>query len=130
MSESTSRGPDLMRIGELSRRTSVSQRLLRYYEQQGLLTSHRAPSGYRYYPDEAVTIVSQIRNLLAAGLNTEMIRDVLPCARGELPVLEPCPELLATLRTQLAAIDERVDCLQRTRTALATYLATTETTAS
>lgn len=120
------RAPDLMKIGELSRRTGVSQRLLRYYENQGLLTSERAPSGYRYYPEEAVTIVAQIRNLLAAGLNTETIRTVLPCARGELPVLEPCPDLLAALRTQLEAIDDRVACLQQTRTALATYLTATE----
>lgn len=115
-----------MKIGELSRRTGVSQRLLRYYEQQGLLTSQRAPSGYRYYPAEAITVVAQIRNLLAAGLNTETIRTVLPCARGELPALEPCPNLLATLRTELTAIDDRLSCLQQTRTALATYLAATE----
>lgn len=115
-----------MKIGELSRRTGVSQRLLRYYEQQGLLTSERAPSGYRYYPEEAVTVVAQIRNLLAAGLNTETIRTVLPCARGELPVLEPCPDLVATLRTQLAAIDDRLTCLQGTRNTLADYLAATD----
>ncbi|MER7010975.1 MerR family transcriptional regulator [Saccharopolyspora sp. NPDC000359] len=115
-----------MKIGELSRRTGVSQRLLRYYEQQGLLTSQRAPSGYRYYPAEAITVVAQIRNLLAAGLNTETIRTVLPCARGELPTLEPCPDLLATLRAELTAIDDRLTCLQQTRTALATYLEATE----
>ncbi|MEV0701582.1 MerR family transcriptional regulator [Saccharopolyspora sp. NPDC050389] len=115
-----------MKIGELSRRSGVSQRLLRYYEQQGLLASERAPSGYRYYREEAVTIVAQIRNLLAAGLNTETIRTVLPCARGELPILEPCPDVLATLRTQLAAIDDRLTCLQQTRTALATYLTATD----
>ncbi|MGP4021537.1 MerR family transcriptional regulator [Saccharopolyspora sp. 5N708] len=115
-----------MKIGELSHRTGVSQRLLRYYEQQGLLASERAPSGYRYYSEDAVTVVAQIRNLLAAGLNTETIRTVLPCARGELPVLEPCSDLLATLRTQLAAIDDRLACLQQTRTALATYLTATQ----
>lgn len=31
-----------MRIGELSKRTGVSPRSLRYYEEQGLLTSSRS----------------------------------------------------------------------------------------
>ncbi|QIZ39561.1 MerR family DNA-binding transcriptional regulator [Saccharopolyspora sp. ASAGF58] len=39
-----------MKIRELSHRTGVSQRLQRYYEQQGLLTSERARSGYRVLP--------------------------------------------------------------------------------
>jgi DNA-binding transcriptional MerR regulator len=34
-----------MRIGELSRRTGVSQRSLRYYEEQGLLMPARLASG-------------------------------------------------------------------------------------
>jgi hypothetical protein len=34
-----------MLIGELSTRTGVSQRLLRYYEEQGLLSRARDPNG-------------------------------------------------------------------------------------
>ncbi|MCX5095152.1 MerR family DNA-binding transcriptional regulator [Streptomyces sp. NBC_00365] len=34
-----------MRIGELSRRTGVPTRILRYYEEQGLLGPERAPNG-------------------------------------------------------------------------------------
>lgn len=115
-----------MKIGDLSRQTGVSQRLLRYYEQQGLLSSHRAPSGYRHYSPEAVTVVRQIRRLLAAGLTTEVIRDILPCARGEVPVLDPCPDLLATLRSQLSGIDDRISCLQQTRGALVDFLTAAE----
>jgi hypothetical protein len=43
-----------VRIGELSRRTRVSERLLRYYEEQGLLRPGRRPSGYREYGDADV----------------------------------------------------------------------------
>ena len=119
-----------MKIGELAHRTGVNHRLLRYYEEQGLLTSHRAPSGYRYYPPEAVTVVRQIRQLLAAGLTTEIIRDILPCARGEVPTLDPCPDLLTTLRRELGNIDDRIDCLQQTRNALADFLTATDHIAS
>ncbi|MBB6171767.1 DNA-binding transcriptional MerR regulator [Nocardiopsis mwathae] len=111
-----------MRIGELSRRTGVSTRLLRYYEEQGLLDAERLPNGYRSYGDGAVATVHQIRALLAAGLSTQVIKDVLPCARGEVPTLEPCPNLLATLRRELGAIDARMDALRTTRESLSGFL--------
>lgn len=38
-----------MLIGELSRRTGVSARSLRYYEAQGLLSAGRGANGYRDY---------------------------------------------------------------------------------
>jgi len=53
-----------VRIGELSRRTGVSVRLLRYYEEQGLLSPGRAGNGYREYRDGDVDVVRQIRTLL------------------------------------------------------------------
>ncbi|GAA1996639.1 MerR family transcriptional regulator [Nocardiopsis rhodophaea] len=114
-----------MRIGELSRHTGVSTRLLRYYEEQGLIRAERSANGYRAYRGDAVATVRQIRALLAAGLSTEVIRDVLPCARGEVPALEPCPDLLATLRRELDAIDARIDALRETRESLADFLRAT-----
>ncbi|HEY6739696.1 MAG TPA: MerR family transcriptional regulator, partial [Actinopolymorphaceae bacterium] len=62
-----------MRIGELSRRTGVSVRALRYYEEQGLLTSERLPSGYRDYPESAADRVRQIQVLFSAGLRSAKI---------------------------------------------------------
>jgi DNA-binding transcriptional MerR regulator len=40
-----------MHIGELSERTNISRRLLRYYEEQGLIFSERSPNGYRSYDE-------------------------------------------------------------------------------
>lgn len=64
-----------MRIGELSRRTGVSARSLRYYEAQGLLTSVRSEAGQRHYSDAAVQRVSLIRQLFGAGLSSRGDRD-------------------------------------------------------
>ncbi|MCP2170381.1 MerR family transcriptional regulator [Goodfellowiella coeruleoviolacea] len=113
-----------MRIGELARRTGVSPRLLRYYEEQGLLAPERTANGYRSYSADAPLLVTQIRGLLSAGLPTEVIRDILPCARGAEPELEPCPDLMATLREELAGMDARIACLRQNRDALARYLDT------
>ncbi|KWT58625.1 MerR family transcriptional regulator [Streptomyces albus subsp. albus] len=111
-----------MLIGELSRRTGVSPRLLRYYEEQGLLEARRAPNGYRSYDDDTLLTVRQVRALLEAGLTTEVIRAVLPCARGEQPKFEMCVDVQAILSQALEATDERIDDLRRSRSALAGYL--------
>lgn len=72
-----------MLIGELSRLTGVNAHQLRYYEAQGLLTADRGANGYREYDDSAVLRVKQIRHLLAAGLSSEDIAYLLPCAVSE-----------------------------------------------
>ncbi|MBZ4320252.1 MerR family transcriptional regulator [Streptomyces huiliensis] len=83
-----------MRIGELARRSGVSPRALRYYEEQGLLRPERRPSGYREYGEDAVRTVRDVRTLLAAGLGTATIAAVLPCTAGdEALVLPDCSPL-------------------------------------
>src|SRR5437868_1330882 len=62
-----------MLMKEMVQRTGVHERLLRYYEQQGLLTPERLPSGYRVYRDADLETVRRIRYLLAAGLTTTLI---------------------------------------------------------
>lgn len=104
-------------IGELAQRTGVSGRLLRYYEDQGLLESHRLPNGYRDYDEPAVETVHQVRALLAAGLPTRLIKQVLPCAEGE-SGLRPCPGVLDKLRTQLDELDRRASEIARAREVL------------
>ena len=117
-----------MRIGELARATGASHRMLRYYEEQGLLAAERGENGYRHYQDDAPVTVAQIRGLLSAGIPVSVIRDILPCAQGSVPALEPCPELIAGLRSELAGLDARIACLQAHRTALHGYLTATGST--
>jgi DNA-binding transcriptional MerR regulator len=94
-----------MRIGELSRRTRVSVRLLRYYEAQGLLDPSRTTSGYREYDTSAPQTVDQIRRLLRAGISTRAIAEILPCVRVEGETMTPtCPRS----RAQIAAERDRV----------------------
>lgn len=111
-----------MKIGELSHRTGVNAHQLRYYEAQGLLEAGRRSNGYREYADDAVLRVKQIRHLLSAGLNSEDIAYVLPCATGETPVLIGCPELLASMRSRLRRLDDQVAALTTSRHALVDYI--------
>ncbi|UGT56611.1 MerR family transcriptional regulator [Nocardia asteroides] len=68
-----------MRIGELSTRTGASVRSLRYYEEQGLLTSARSSSGQRHYTAEHVDRVHLLRRLYAAGLSSRTILQLVVC---------------------------------------------------
>lgn len=113
-----------MRIGELSRRTSTSRRLLRYYEEQGLIAADRAPNGYREYDERFVDRVLQIRGLLDAGLPTRVIRQILPCLDKPRTIYFPdaTPEMLATLRHERDRMTERIRFLTRNRDAIDEYL--------
>lgn len=102
-----------MRIGELERRTGVSRRLLRYYEEQRLLHPRRDANGYRIYAESDVALVGRIRELLAAGLNTEMIEDLLPCALDGQHGLIPCGASLGSLSARLSELDAQLAALSR-----------------
>ncbi|MFE1591219.1 MerR family transcriptional regulator [Nocardia sp. NPDC058705] len=106
-----------MRIGELSKRTGVSARSLRYYEEQGLLTSSRSDTGQRHYSDAAVERVSLIQQLFDAGMSSRVIATVLPCVEtpGDPAVVE---EAFETMTRERARIDADIAHLVETRAAL------------
>lgn len=113
-------GGDGMRIGELAHRTGVSRRLLRYYEEQGLLHPVRLPNGYREYADGDIAAVRHIRVLLDAGLRTAVIAGILDCVDdGDGPahrlVTTGCPGAMARLRREHARITTAIDRLDHSR---------------
>lgn len=97
-----------MRIGELAGRAGVSTRALRYYEEQGLLSPERTPSGQRLYPESAVDRVRLIQQLYAAGLASRMIASFLPCVDAQ----RAEPEMVERLRAERARITATVAELQ------------------
>jgi DNA-binding transcriptional MerR regulator len=114
-----------VRIGELSGRTGVPARLLRYYEEQGLLHPERDGSGYRSYGEADAGRVTQIRGLLEAGLTTEIIRRILPFLDGGIHLPAQCltADTARLLEREAERLGQRIDCLSRNRDALLRYLA-------
>jgi DNA-binding transcriptional MerR regulator len=106
-----------VRIGELARRTGVSERSLRYYEQQGLLRSERTPGGQREYPERAVDRVIRIQELFAAGLHSKKIAQLLPCMRDADggPSEIATPQLLDDLTAERNRINRMIDDLVNSR---------------
>ena len=114
-----------MRIGELRHRTGVSQRLLRYYEEQGLIHPARRPSGYRDYSDSDVATVLHIRTLLAAGLSTATIAELLPCMGTDgARLVADCPELLVDLNRERDRLTAAIGELETARRTLDGVIAT------
>lgn len=109
-----------MRIGELARRTGVSERSLRYYEQQGLLASDRTPGGQREYAERAVDRVIHIQELFAAGLPSRTIGSLLPCMRDSDggPSPDATPRLVAELTAERKRLDRAIRDLANTRDVL------------
>lgn len=113
-----------MRIGELSRRTETSRRLLRYYEEQELIVSRRTENGYRTFDESTVDRVSQVRGLLDAGLPTRIIKQILPCLDKPRTIHFPdiTPEMTELLERERDRMTQRAECLLRNRNAIAEYL--------
>ncbi|MCP2251611.1 DNA-binding transcriptional regulator, MerR family [Prauserella aidingensis] len=104
-----------LRVGDLAARTGVSARLLRYYENQGVLPARRSSSGQRLFDATAVDQVLRIRELLDAGLPLRVIRELIDCIRAP-GRLEPCA--VPVLAEHLTEYDSRIAELVTTRDSL------------
>ena len=120
-----------MRIGELSRRAGVATRMLRYYEEQGLLAPARTGNTYREYDERDVARAEQVALMVRSGLPTRLIKALLDLedALARDPA-ESCPaEVAGLFADELHELDSRIACLERSRATIAEYLARTRETA-
>ncbi|MFI2711374.1 MerR family transcriptional regulator [Micromonospora sp. NPDC018662] len=114
-----------MRIGELSRRTGIPVRMLRYYEERGLLAPQRTPSGYRRYAEADVERAMLVRSLIRSGLPTRLIPPLLRDPFGPVAAGEPGDdegEMVALFTAELARLDNRIACLSLSRDAVRRHL--------
>ncbi|MFJ6041760.1 MerR family transcriptional regulator [Brachybacterium paraconglomeratum] len=98
-------------IGELSARTGVSARSLRYYEEQGLLTPARTTAGHRRFDAEAVDRVLLVQRLFAAGLTSTEIAPLLPPLLGR---SDGAADGINSLRTHRRELEGRIARLRDT----------------
>ena len=111
-----------MLIGELATECGVSARSVRHYEKCGLLASERSPNGYRVYSPSDVETVRRIKALLNVGLPVATIALLLPCVLDASPRVDPCADLLATLRAEVTRLDTRAAEIARCRGLIAGIL--------
>lgn len=96
-----------MQIGELAKRTSCSVRVIRHYEQCGLLLSTRGDNGYRQFDQDAVDHVMRIRVLLRNGFNVDEIRPVV-LMHDPRPRKLVCADVIRLYESKLKEIEHRI----------------------
>jgi DNA-binding transcriptional MerR regulator len=115
-----------MKIGELSKRANVAPRVIRYYEQQGLLEVGRADNGYRDYTDTDAERLERVAGLVRAGIPTRLVKVLVDAEDAAARDEETCPrEVADLLSAELDGLDERIACLTRSRDTIRTYLSRT-----
>jgi DNA-binding transcriptional MerR regulator len=116
-----------MKIGEVAERTQVAPRMIRYYEQQGLLDADRSANGYRTYSEDDVARVGRVAGLVQAGLPTRLVRVLVEAEDAAERNEETCPLAVAEqLADELRGLEERIACLSRSRDTVRAYLLRTE----
>ena len=95
-----------MLIGDVTRRSGVPAKTLRYYEDIGLLhTPARTPSGYRTFDDSVLDRLAFIRSAQAIGLSLGEIRSIVALRDdGE----TPCCHVLELLRARSSEIGRTI----------------------
>lgn len=105
--------PDSLTIGQVADRSGVPHTALRFYEDAGLITSHRTSGNQRRYSRAVLRRLAFIRTAQRVGLSLEAIRsalDTLP--DGRTPTKSDWARLSHSWRAEL---DARIDALHRLR---------------
>jgi MerR family transcriptional regulator, redox-sensitive transcriptional activator SoxR len=104
---------DYLTIGEAAHRAGVATSTLRFYEDEGLIESHRTPGNQRRFRRSELRRIAIIRAAQTFGLSLAEISkalDTLPS--GRVPTRRDWERLSRSWR---GLIDERIAALQRLR---------------
>lgn len=100
-------------IGQLADRAGVATSALRYYEDQGLITSERTAGNQRRYAQATLRRVAFIRSAQRVGLTLEEIGEALATLpAGRTPTREDWTRLSRAWRSRL---DEQIARIERLR---------------
>ncbi|MCL5999601.1 MAG: heavy metal-responsive transcriptional regulator [Chloroflexi bacterium] len=101
----------MFQIGELSAKTGVSPKTIRYYEQIGLLLpAKRGGNGYRMYDDTDAERLNFIRRARALDFALDEITEILAFRDRGIP---PCKYVMSVIHDRIDAIQERIRNLEQ-----------------
>jgi len=100
-----------MQISELTYRTGVAAKTIRYYEEMGLLpTPIRKPNGYRDYREEDIDRLKLVAGARRLDFSLAEISEIIDLRDRQ---IAPCGVLLNLLDEKAEEIGQRIAELQR-----------------
>ncbi len=109
---------DQLRIGEVAKQASVAVGALRYYEELGLVSSHRGTNGYRYYDAAAIHQVQFIKKAQALGFSLLDVKEVLSLyQQGE----APCELVRSRLQEKIDQLTNQIQQMSAFKSDLEAY---------
>lgn len=105
--------PQPIRIGELARRTGVTTRTLRFYEEMGLITpSGHSRGGFREYDPGQIRRIEAILALKAAGFQLEEIRELQKFGGEPMPAASVAERVRGSLGARTEEMRTTISRLQ------------------
>ena len=111
-----------MQAKEAAQQLGITQRMLRHYEQEGLMEVRRSTNGYRSYSQADLRRARRIRDFIATGFSTREIRAMSDCLSDE--GAGPCADGIERLSEKLEHIDRLRAELDQKRSAVLDRIAT------
>jgi MerR family transcriptional regulator, redox-sensitive transcriptional activator SoxR len=105
---------DALSIGEVVRRTGVAASALHYYEQMGLIATHRTSGNQRRYPRHMLRRISLILVAKRLGIGLADVREVFVTLPMEtVPTVRDWQRVSRRWHTQLEARKREIEQLER-----------------
>ncbi|QIK61832.1 redoxin family protein [Leucobacter viscericola] len=111
-----------MHIGQLAQRAGVTVKAIRYYERIGLIDPDRQENGYRSFNEQHLRVVSEIRELSAAGIAPNRAGPFVECLDAGHKHGDECVSSLVVYRDTISELDRMIAALAERRAALQSRL--------
>lgn len=109
-----------MNIGQAAKQSGVSAKMIRHYEEIGLIpNAHRTAAGYRVYQNKDLHVLRFVKQARNLGFSIEQIRELLNLWQNK---RRTSRRVKALAMNHIQDLDERIEGLQEMRSTIA-YLA-------
>lgn len=105
-----------MLASEAAAKLGITQRMLRHYENAGLISVRRAENGYRYYSEADLRRARRIHDFISVGFSTREVRAMSACLSDD--GAGPCAGGIDKLGKKLVHIEQLITELSERRHAI------------